>query len=229
MNSMKTISLTSVNNISFSRKTGKNSKHIVVNVAVCLILLAASNSFPALAQLDIRAEQSNSSVQQTDSFKDPLNFSAQHGTSELQLKVLKEINHDLQSGSVTPEEASDYKAELNKINDSESGYQSIGHVIPMPLVEKNTRDIQAMSAKLHRATPLKTSGSNALHYDVDDMISRALARNKITSSEAERYYLRLAQIESNMESAKTDKASGADDALAMAKSLAQLRAELSRY
>jgi hypothetical protein len=229
MNSMKTSNSTSVNNISFSVKTSENSKHVLVSVALCLILLATSKSSPAFAQLDIRAEQSNSSVQQTDSFKDPLNFSAQHGTSELQLKVLKEINHDLQSGSLTPEEASDYKAELNKINDSESGYQSIGHLIPMPIVERNTIDLQVMGAKLHRATPLKTSGSNALHYDVDDMISRALARNKITSSEAERYYLRLAQIESNMESAKTDKASGADDAAAMAKSLAQLRAELSRY
>jgi hypothetical protein len=50
-----------------------------------------------------------------------------------------------------------------------------------------------------------------------------------SSSEAEKYYLRLAQIESNIESAKSDKGSGRYDAAAMSKSLAQLRAELSRY
>jgi hypothetical protein len=61
------------------------------------------------------------------------------------------------------------------------------------------------------------------------MIGQALAQNKISSSEAEKYYLRLAQIESNIESAKSDKGSGRYDAAAMSKSLAQLRAELSRY
>jgi hypothetical protein len=226
---MKTIGLTNMNNINFSGKTCQTSKHELVIIAVCIGLLSAINSLPVFGQIDSRAEKNSTAAQQSDSLNTPLNFFAQHGTSELQLKVLKEINHDLQAGSLTPEQASDFKGELNKINDSESGYQSVGHLIPMPLVEKNTSEIKAISSKLHRAPPLKTSGSNALHYDVDDMISRALARNKITSSEAETYYLRLAQIESNMESAKTDRASGLEDAAAMDKSLAQLRAELSRY
>jgi hypothetical protein len=221
-----------MNNINFSGRNGKsckNSQNRLASVVGFFGLLAASNSLPALAQMDTRAETSDTAVQQSDSLANPLIFYCQHGTSELQLKVLKEINHDLQAGSLTPEEASDYKGELNKINDSESGYQSVGHLIPMPLVEKNTREIQEIGAKLHRALPLKTSGSNALHYDVDDMIARALAKNKISSSEAERYYLRLAQIESNLESAKNDKASGRYNAAEMDKSLAQLRAELSRY
>ena len=207
----------------------RSSKRNFAGTACCLILFVGSFSLPALAQMDTSAERSNSSVQQKDSLENPLNFSAQHGTSELQLKVLTEINHDLMAGSLSPEQAGDYKTELNKINDQESGYQSLGHLIPRSLVEKDTREIRAIGAKLHRVPPLKTSGTNALHLDVDDMIGQALAQNKISSSEAEKYYLRLAQIESNIESAKSDKGSGRYDAAAMSKSLAQLRAELSRY
>jgi hypothetical protein len=208
-----------------------NANTNIRNAAACFSLIALSCIQSAHGQTDtgILPGRIGSSVQRNDGEENPLNFSTQKGTAELQLKVLKTINYQLSNGSLDPEKASAFKSEIDRLNDRETGYRSLGNAIPLTIVEKNSYDLDVIAAKLHRVPAVKTAVANSLHGDVDSMISRALAQNRISSGEAEKYYLRLTHIESTLESAKTDKESGQYQAAAMNKSLAELRSDISRH
>lgn len=81
-----------------------------------------------------------------------------------------------------------------------------------------------MSKRLQPKNLPSASATNSLHADIDELIGQALAKNRISSNQAEAYYLRLAQIESNLESTKTGQAS--NEKTAMDKSLSRLKMEL---
>jgi len=152
------------------------------------------------------------------------------GTGKLQLQVLIQINQALSRGAITAAEASNLKEQLNGWNDKESWYTSLHEPIPASLVQENTRLLTAMSADLTKEHPLKQapSSADAIHTKIDELISGALARNKITSSQAERYYSRLAEIESNIESSKADPASTPDADAANNQSLSKLEQDVRK-
>jgi predicted RNA-binding protein associated with RNAse of E/G family len=91
-------------------------------------------------------------------------------------------------------------------------------------MQKNIALLKEMSQKLQPKNLPSANAANSLHTDIDELISNALAKNRISSNQAEAYYLKLAQIESNLESTKTGQVS--NEKTAMDKSLNQLRIEL---
>jgi hypothetical protein len=205
-----------------------NAYTMIRNAAGCFSLIAWSCFLSAHAQTEPgkTPDRFDKSVQQKILDENPLD--TQKGTAELQLKVLKKINYELTNGSLDPEKASAFKSQIDRLNDRESAYRSLGNVIPLSIVESNCSALHVIAAKLHRVLPDKTSVANSLRGDIDAMISRALAQNRISSGDAEKYYLRLSQIESNLVSAHSDKESGAYQAAAMNKSLEELKSDIIR-
>ncbi len=161
-----------------------------------------------------------------DNMVEPANLIAPQGTAELQEKVLIKINEGLVSGWLSPDKASQFKVQVNKINEQESWYRSFSKEIPVSITEKDTTLLNQLSQKLEPKPLLSVTPENALHADIDDLIAKALARNLISSSEAEKYYLRLAQIESNLEHSKRNQADASDQMNAVNKNLSLLKSEL---
>src|ERR1700722_3710222 len=64
-----------------------------------------------------------------DSISHPLIQLDQQGTGDLQEKVLMQINDGLFNGSLSAADASQYKSQLNKLNDQESWYKSLNTAI----------------------------------------------------------------------------------------------------
>lgn len=164
----------------------------------------------------------------SDSTVLPTNWLDQPGTGPLQEKVLMKINAALINGSLSAADATTYKAQLNKLNDRESSYKSVSKAIPADVTSENLKVLNDMSKAIEGRPRITASQSNALHADIDELISSSLAHNKISSSEAETYYLRLAQIESNLESAKSNPAELSEESALMNNSLRQIKAELVR-
>ena len=150
----------------------------------------------------------------------------QEGTSSQQEQLLMKINTGLINGSISPEEASRFKNQLNQVSDQESWYRSLNSQIPASIVEQNKTLIAQISQKLQPDVVRSATTNNSLHADIDDLIGAALARNAISSSDAEKYYMRLAQIESNLSTTKSAKASAAQQA-GSSSDLRALRAELA--
>jgi len=123
-------------------------------------------------------------------------------TSELQNKVLMKINEQLTRGSITADQASNLKDELNQLSESESWYKSMNQVTPASVVQQDTESLNKLLTKLCKGQTTKpvVSARDALHSDIDELVSKLLAGNKIGSNQAEVYYSRLAQIESVLES-----------------------------
>jgi hypothetical protein len=151
---------------------------------------------------------------------------AQQGTAELQAKTLMQINQELTQGSLSPGEASELKTQLDKVNAGESWYRSFNSPIPAAVTDKSKVQIAAINSALLRKPQAPSVTENALHEDVDQLISRALAGNRISSSQAERYYLRLAEVESNLQSAKSNHGLSADQSIAINKTIKQMKDEL---
>ncbi len=160
----------------------------------------------------------------TDSVAAPVRYKEQQGTAQLQEAVLTRINESLFNGSLIPGTASQFKAALNKVNEQESWYKSFSSEIPADLTEKDTAVLNEMNKLLNAKPAVSAHAENALHDDIDELISAALAKNQITSNEAERYYLRLAQIESNLENVKKSPAGA--DSNQVNSNLLQMKAEL---
>ncbi len=158
---------------------------------------------------------------------DSLKSTHQKGTSDLQQKVLMKINQHLVDGWISPAVASQLKSQLNNVNASESWYRSFNEPIPASLIEKNNQALAEMSKAMVSKQKVSVASDNALHEDVDQLISRNLAGNHISSSQAEKYYQRLAEIESNLESAKSNNESSVDQSKAFSKTLDQIKSELS--
>ena len=188
-------------------------------------LIASMTIMSAQAQMENTAEPH--SVSLADSIAHPIRLLDQHGTGELQDKVLMQINGGLVNGWLSPFEAGQYKNQLNKLNEQESWYKSLNNSIPNALTEKNKILLNEMSRKLQPKPLVSASTKTALHADIDEMISKALARNYISDSQAQSYYLRLAQIESNLESTKLNSVGLSDQAAATNKKLHDLKSELT--
>jgi hypothetical protein len=163
-----------------------------------------------------------------DSISQPIHQPREQGTGKLQGQVLMQINDGLINGWLSPSSASQYKSELNKLNDTESQYTSLNSTIPATLTEKNTAVLNQMAQQIHPRELQSVSTKNALHTDIDELISKALASNHISSGQAEAYYLRLAQAESNLESTKKNSQGASEQKAATDKSLEDLKSELLR-
>ncbi len=197
-------------------------KRIIIIISTITLLLAISSVRNAQAQTDTTANTPTPPL--TNTIGSQLNWLNQPGTRELQDKVLMQINQGLVNGWLSPDQASQFKTQLNKVNDQESWYQSFRAPIPQVLMQKNIALLKEMSQKLQPKNLPSANAANSLHTDIDELISNALAKNRISSNQAEAYYLKLAQIESNLESTKTGQVS--NEKTAMDKSLNQLRIEL---
>ena len=158
----------------------------------------------------------------------PIDWVRQIGTDKQQNDVLMQINSGLVNGSISPAQASQFKDELNKINDKESWYKSFNTAIPANLKQENVSLLNQISSKLKPQATKSAATQVALHGDVDELIGSALAKNHISSGQAESYYLRLAQLESNIESTKNNPATPSSEIIDTNKQLAQLKSELLR-
>jgi len=160
----------------------------------------------------------------------PARALGQPGTAKLQEKVLSQINVGLVNGQLSSAAAADFKRQIDELSDNESWYKSLNSAVPDAVVEKNAALLNQLSDKINSQTQpklqLPIKAGNSLHSDIDDLIGRALAHDYITSSEAEKYYLRLAQIESILENSKHNPAMTAQSDQAH-KQLNELRSELN--
>jgi len=157
-------------------------------------------------------------------------FNRANDTSNQQGKVLEKINQALSRGAISAEQASDFKDELNKINEKEGWHKSYGQAIPIELLKDDQQRLSVLSAKLDQISGLTSASApaDAVHLDVHKLISQALAKNKISNAQAEQYYARLAQIEADMESLAKDPAASKSETIAEAKELEQLKDDLQR-
>ncbi len=155
------------------------------------------------------------------------------GTGQLQAKVLTKINQGLSRGSISPQQATALKEELNTISEHETIYESYGLPTPQTAVQKDFDDLNMLGAEVDRTVALKpdsTNGSvNVMHRDIHKLISNALTSNKITNAQAEDYYSRLAEIENDMESLKSDAANSDSEILALNKNLQELKTDVQKH
>ncbi|HEY9717248.1 MAG TPA: hypothetical protein V6C69_07260 [Trichormus sp.] len=159
----------------------------------------------------------------------PVRDLSQKGTGKLQEKVLAQINQGLIDGTISSADAAEFKRQIDEWSDSESWYKSVNSAIPAYVVEKNTKLLNALGERVQTESQPKlqsyTKAGNSLHNDVDDLIGHALAHDYITSGQAEKYYLRLAQIESIIENSKHNPVLTKQDEIAH-QQLKELRTEL---
>jgi hypothetical protein len=153
------------------------------------------------------------------------------GTAKLQAQVLMRVNQALSQGSISAADASNLKDQINRLGDTESWYKTLEKPIPASLVQEDTRVLTQLSTDLEKNHPLKPelNSADALHTNIDELISSALAQNKITSSQAEGYYSRLAQIESNLETLKTDSSPAPDAVAEVNQSLGKLENDVQSH
>jgi hypothetical protein len=149
-------------------------------------------------------------------------------TAALQAKVLTKINQALSRGSITPEQATNFKERLNAISDQETWYKSRPEAIPPEILSRDTELLQKLNTDVEGQLPLKptTQADDAMHREIHRLITTALAKNRITNDQAEKYYARLAQIEEDLESLKNDPAGSTAEAVELNEKLARLSAEL---
>jgi hypothetical protein len=205
-------------------------KDIAVLYTLSLSLLLAA--VPAtLAQTETR--ETAAQVQATQDQKlpdlalDNAGIMHQAGTAALQQKVLMKINTALINGSLSAAEASEWKAKLNKVNEEESWYKSLNKPISQALISKDTSILTEMEGALAPRHKALDAAESALHFDVNESISDALAHNRISSIEAEKYYMRLSQNESHLEDMKANK--GDEQSSKVNSDLAKIKSELSRH
>ncbi len=197
-------------------------KRIIVERALsCMIAIASVQA----AQAQNAPVDQQPSPYLPDSISHPIHKPAQ-GTGKLQQQVLIQINDGLINGWLSAAAASQFKSELNKLNDTESQYVSLNSQIPQDLIDRNTLILNEMRRDIYPRTVKSATTTNSMHSDIDELISKALASNHITSGQAESYYLRLAQAESNLESTKEGSAGFSAEREATDKTLQQLKAEL---
>jgi len=152
----------------------------------------------------------------------------QSGTQDLQVKVMVQINNALVNGSLSISDSSKLKERLNKIDARETAYISEGRKLPASVIERDKQDIAAIAADLRPNTRKIITKQLTVSEDVDDLISKALASNHISSKEAEQYYMQLGQIESDLSNAEAKPSQLGNRNVAISPSLDNLRAEVAR-
>jgi hypothetical protein len=151
-------------------------------------------------------------------------------TSKQQQELLLKINRALSRGAITADQASQFKSELNEINQKESWHKTYSEAIPDQLLQEDKQHIASLSSKLNRPVPTPSSTSapvDAIHADIHKSISNALARNAISIQQAEQYYARLAEIEADMESMQNDNVKSTSESATLNESLRRLKAEIA--
>ncbi|HEY9776485.1 MAG TPA: hypothetical protein V6C81_22175 [Planktothrix sp.] len=151
-------------------------------------------------------------------------------TRDLQRQVLLKVNSALTHGTISVTEASDMKSELDSLSESESWYQTLDKPAPAEMLQEHNKRLNEMSAKLDKNPPALTvvDAQDALHGDVEDLISTALEKNKITSHQAETFYSRLAQIESGLQAPRDGSDRSTSEVASLTKELHQMKAQLSK-
>jgi hypothetical protein len=152
----------------------------------------------------------------------------QNGTEQLQDNVLMKINDALVNGSLSISEASKLKEMLNRIDQRETAFISSSQKIPAPLIERDKQDIAAIATELQGNTSETTTKQLTMSGDVGDLISKALAKNHISSKEAEQYYMRLGQIESDVSKAEAKPSQLDNRNVTLTPNLDNLRAEVAK-
>ena len=154
----------------------------------------------------------------------------QVGTADLQEKVLMDINAGLADGTIAPDVAANWKTRLNTLNRQESWYKSVNKPIPPAVVDTDKVMLVAMEQQLQTKPKVKTERSSdpGVHCQVSESIADALAHNKISSRDAEQYYLRVAERESAVESLKASGSESKEQTTAIKNELCSLKAKLSR-
>jgi hypothetical protein len=179
-------------------------KSSIKTIAVASALIAAASFIQSSDAHDMNVPVLLDPV--SEHISQPVRDLSQKGTDKLQETVLTQINQGLIDGTISSADAADFKRQIDELSDSESWYKSVNSAIPAYVVEKNAKLLNALSEKVQSESQPKlqsyAKAGNSLHNDVDDLIGHALAHDYITSSEAEKYYLRLAQIESTIENSK---------------------------
>jgi len=155
----------------------------------------------------------------------------QVGTADLQEKVLMEINAGLANGTIAPDDAANLKTRLNTLNRQESWYKSVNKPIPQAVVDTDKVMLVAMEEQLKTKPQVKaeqpSSSNPGVHCQVSESIADALAHNKISSRDAEQYYLRVAERESAAESLKASGNESKEQAAALKDDLCRLKAKLT--
>jgi hypothetical protein len=146
-----------------------------------------------------------------DGLLKPVGADKQRGTGELQEHILGRVNDGVVNGWLTPAQASDLKKDLNRINEHETLYRAQNSEIPASVLAEDEKQLHAVEMKISAAQQgaRKSSGGivqAADHSQVDMLIAKALTNHRISSEEAEKYYLRLAELDSLSESVKHDHA-----------------------
>jgi hypothetical protein len=157
-------------------------------------------------------------------------------TELLQGQILVKINQALSRGLVSPEQATDFTSQLNKINEQEVWYKSRGLSAPQDTLNADIEFLKALSADIDKQLPQKafrfnSSQSNnptATYIELHKMIANALTQGKISYSEAEEYYFELEQIESNIENLNNNPLGSSFDRLTLNNALQQLKNNLKK-
>ncbi len=92
-----------------------------------------------------------------------------------------------------------------------------------------TQDQQALSAlgaELQKKPQQAPSKDKVSDTDIDGLIGKALAYNRISSKQAEQYYMRLAQIESDLSAAEQNPSHLGTQLATSRQNLSSLRNEL---
>jgi hypothetical protein len=199
---------------------------IVATILGCLTSISNMQLAQGQSQTEQSAEHQSPYI--LNGVVAPLNFTNQPGTDALQASVLTQINEAVVAGRLSAVEASEYKNQLNRLNQQESWYKTFNSPVPAALINKDTQLLNELSTSLNRKSVLTAKPETATHADVEQLINNALAHNRISSSEAEGYYLRLAQVESNLASVKGTGTRAADDQAAVNRTLGELKSELVR-
>lgn len=149
-------------------------------------------------------------------------------TTGLQSEVLIKVNDALAHGVISPREASDLKDRINGWSNEESWYISGHKTVPQSVIDENTARLTALAEEVDKKQPSKAVGitADALHIKLDELISGALAKNKISSLQAERYYSRMAELESDMETVQRDGGTRSQEMAAVNDRLSTLEADI---
>jgi len=191
-----------------------------------LLASAMASSFNAAFAEAGTSSISDKSAPQILGAPDPRPASDPPDTTELQVRVLMRVNEALRRGSLSVAQASNLKDQLNQWSSNENWYKSANQPIPASLVKENTQLLSKLCAALEKRQAPMQSSTDALHTNIDELIRTALSRNVITSSQAEAYYSRLAQIESNIETINADPSHHPEEITAVNRSLAKLEEDV---
>lgn len=112
-------------------------KRMIIIISTISLLLAIGSVRNAQAQMETISSTPTPPL--ANNMGGQLNWMDQPGTRELQDNVLMQINQALVNGWLSPDDASQFKTQLNKINDQESWYQSFRAPIPKPCCKETWR------------------------------------------------------------------------------------------